>query len=129
MASSESLLPVTSQQDPLSDSSRSDPIPETRRRRPIKVHLAVYSGFLLIALYVTLIVTHDGSGRKNGANDETATESRARLAGVSEKRVSDGRKTEAFAWNNTMLSWQRTAFHFQPEENWMNGMKKKRLFY
>ncbi|VVA93688.1 unnamed protein product [Arabis nemorensis] len=126
MASTESLLPLTSQQqDPLFDSSRSDPNPETHRRRPIKVHLAVYSGFLLIALYVTLIVTHDGSRAKNG---ETTTESRARLAGVSEKRVSDDQKSEAFPWNNTLLSWQRTAFHFQPENNWMNDPNGP-LFY
>lgn len=130
MASSESLLLVTSQQDPLSD-SRSDSIPETRRRRPITVHFAVLSGFLLIALYVALIVTHDGSARNNYVNHEAAAESRARLAGVSEKsnervsRLSDDRKTEAFEWNNTMLSWQRTAFHFQPEKNWMNGMNKR----
>ncbi|KAF3567563.1 hypothetical protein DY000_02012612 [Brassica cretica] len=127
MASSESLLPVSSQQDPLSDSRR-DSIPESRRRRPIKVHLAIYSGFLLIALYVTLVITHGGSAPKNDVNDDTTVESRARLAGVSEKsndhiwNLSNDLKGEAFAWNNTVLSWQRTAFHFQPEKNWMNGI-------
>jgi len=127
MASTEALLPVTSLQDPLSE-SRSDRIPETRRRRPIKVHLAVYSGLLLIALYVTLIVTHDGS------KAEIATESRPRMAGVSEKSndgvwiSSDDGKVESFPWNNTILSWQRTAFHFQPEKNWMNGTNIKCSF-
>nr|VDC59351.1 unnamed protein product [Brassica rapa] len=130
MASSESLLPVTSQHDPLSESS-SNSIPETRRRKPTKVHLVVYSGFLLIALYITLIVTHTRPVSTKGANDEKTVASRARLAGVSEKsnehiwKMSDDREGEAFAWNNTMLSWQRTAFHFQPEKNWMNGP----LFY
>lgn len=48
-------------------------------------------------------------------------------AGVSEKSnvfLSGANKvgeTESFPWNNTMLSWQRTSFHFQPEKNWMNG--------
>ncbi|WZZ13019.1 hypothetical protein YC2023_106108 [Brassica napus] len=130
MASSESLLPVTSQHDLLSESS-SNSIPETRRRKPTKVHLVVYSGFLLIALYITLIVTHTRPVSTKGANDEKTVASRARLAGVSEKsnehiwKMSDDREGEAFAWNNTMLSWQRTAFHFQPEKNWMNGP----LFY
>ena len=125
MASSESLLPVTSQHDPLSESS-SNSIPETRRGKPIQ--LVVYSGFLLIALYITLIVTHTRPVRTKGANDEKTAASRARLAGVSEKsndhiwKISDDREGEAFAWNNTMLSWQRTAFHFQPEKNWMNGI-------
>ncbi|KAL0382289.1 UNVERIFIED_CONTAM: Beta-fructofuranosidase, soluble isoenzyme I [Sesamum calycinum] len=36
---------------------------------------------------------------------------------------SDGGLT--FYWSNVMLSWQRTAYHFQPEKNWMNGP----LFY
>jgi beta-fructofuranosidase len=53
--------------------------------------------------------------------------SRGVSAGVSEKsnrlftknNHNNGRML--FPWNNTMLSWQRTAFHFQPEENWMNG--------
>ncbi|EOA33750.1 hypothetical protein CARUB_v10019944mg [Capsella rubella] len=124
MHSSEALLPVTSQQDPLSK-SRSDTIPDTSWRRHIKLHIAVFSSLILIALYVTHIVTHEGS------NDETATESRASLAGVSDKsnerfwRVFDGPKREAFPWNDTMLSWQRTTFHFQPENHWMNGP----LFY
>ncbi|KAL2962291.1 hypothetical protein AAZX31_17G134000 [Glycine max] len=51
--------------------------------------------------------------------------SRGVSSGVSEKSssmffaVKDG-ASEAFPWDNSMLSWQRTAFHFQPEKNWMN---------
>ncbi|WVZ03319.1 hypothetical protein V8G54_024125 [Vigna mungo] len=26
----------------------------------------------------------------------------------------------SYNWTNAMLSWQRTAFHFQPQKNWMN---------
>ncbi|CAJ1958615.1 unnamed protein product [Sphenostylis stenocarpa] len=26
----------------------------------------------------------------------------------------------SFNWTNAMFSWQRTAFHFQPQKNWMN---------
>ncbi|KAK4403491.1 Beta-fructofuranosidase, soluble isoenzyme I [Sesamum angolense] len=33
---------------------------------------------------------------------------------------SDGGLT--FAWSNVILSWQRTAYHFQPEKNWMNAV-------
>ena len=48
--------------------------------------------------------------------------SRGVSAGVSEKanRLMGGEE-EWSHWNNTMLSWQRTAYHFQPEKNWMNG--------
>ncbi|KAL3743225.1 hypothetical protein ACJRO7_018518 [Eucalyptus globulus] len=43
--------------------------------------------------------------------------------GVSAKsnRVFAGANLRGFPWNNSMLSWQRTAYHFQPEKNWMNG--------
>jgi beta-fructofuranosidase len=27
----------------------------------------------------------------------------------------------SYNWTNAMFSWQRTAYHFQPEKNWMNG--------
>lgn len=118
MASSDALLPVIFQRKPLSDSRSDDLILESRRRQPIKVHRAVI--LLLVALYVTLIVIHNESASKNGGSNETTTKSPAPLAGVSEKR--NFRKTEPFAWKNTMLSWQRTAFHFQPEKNWMNGI-------
>ncbi|KAJ0265527.1 Acid beta-fructofuranosidase 3 [Hirschfeldia incana] len=121
MASSDALLPVILRRKPLSDSISDDLILENRRRQPVKVHRAVI--LLLIALYVALIVIHNGSASKKGGSDETTTKSHAHLAGVSEKR--NFRKTEQFAWSSTMLSWQRTAFHFQPGKNWMNGP----LFY
>ncbi|XP_052726087.1 acid beta-fructofuranosidase isoform X2 [Vigna angularis] len=49
--------------------------------------------------------------------------SRGVSSGVSEKsswmlKSSNG---ESYPWSNSMLSWQRTAYHFQPEKNWMNG--------
>ncbi|XP_014491804.1 acid beta-fructofuranosidase [Vigna radiata var. radiata] len=48
--------------------------------------------------------------------------SRGVSLGVSEKsswmlKSSNG---ESYPWSNSMLSWQRTAYHFQPEKNWMN---------
>ncbi|XP_047173586.1 acid beta-fructofuranosidase [Vigna umbellata] len=51
--------------------------------------------------------------------------SRGVSSGVSEKSsnllfASEGGASEAFPWDNSMLSWQRTSFHFQPEKNWMN---------
>ncbi|CAJ1928345.1 unnamed protein product [Sphenostylis stenocarpa] len=44
--------------------------------------------------------------------------SRGVSSGVSWK--SSFNNDESYPWNNTMLSWQRTVFHFQPEKNWMN---------
>ncbi|KAG5089840.1 hypothetical protein AAZX31_01G197200 [Glycine max] len=52
------------------------------------------------------------------------TLSRGVSAGVSEKSSwlfnSNNGNGESYPWNNSMLSWQRTAYHFQPEKNWMN---------
>lgn len=30
-------------------------------------------------------------------------------------------KSNSYDWTDAMFSWQRTAFHFQPQKNWMNG--------
>ncbi|KAL5728216.1 beta-fructofuranosidase [Ranunculus cassubicifolius] len=40
--------------------------------------------------------------------------------GVSEKSSWPVSAGESFPWTNSMLSWQRTAYHFQPEKNWIN---------
>lgn len=59
--------------------------------------------------------------------------SRGVSAGVSEKsnskRLFGSSFRESFPWNNSMLSWQRTAFHFQPEKNWMNGNNSFVIFF
>lgn len=41
--------------------------------------------------------------------------------GVSAKSNTFLSQQGSYNWTNAMLSWQRTAFHFQPERNWMNG--------
>ncbi|KAH9626198.1 hypothetical protein KSS87_022247 [Heliosperma pusillum] len=49
---------------------------------------------------------------------------RGKNHGVSEK-ANDlplrGVKLPFYDWNDVQLAWQRTAFHFQPRKNWMNG--------
>ncbi|XP_042469784.1 beta-fructofuranosidase 1-like [Zingiber officinale] len=47
--------------------------------------------------------------------------SRGLATGVSDK--SSGSRLffkPSYPWTNSMLLWQRTSFHFQPEKNWMN---------
>jgi beta-fructofuranosidase len=48
--------------------------------------------------------------------------SRGVSAGVSEKANVNlkGAQEKGYPQNDSMLSWQRTSFHFQPEKNWMN---------
>ncbi|CAI0377782.1 unnamed protein product [Linum tenue] len=43
--------------------------------------------------------------------------------GVSAKSIPGNLDEEgvSYNWTNAMFAWQRTAYHFQPQRNWMNG--------
>ncbi|PNX86813.1 acid beta-fructofuranosidase-like protein, partial [Trifolium pratense] len=105
-----------------------------------EIHLIVF-GFLLLASLITFsgyiasnnnvvsVVPHADVSFSDEVTKPNTVVSRGVSAGVSEKSnmflsAAGGNKvvgeSESFPWNNTMLSWQRTAFHFQPEKNWMN---------
>ncbi|KAL0452571.1 UNVERIFIED_CONTAM: Beta-fructofuranosidase, soluble isoenzyme I [Sesamum latifolium] len=104
-------------------------------RRPKKLLASIlFSSFLLLSLVVLILnqrpakldtVETTPSTSVNDfspARPLTEPPSRGVSMGASEKvfrRVSGGELT--FSWSNVMLSWQRTAYHFQPEKNWMNG--------
>ena len=47
--------------------------------------------------------------------------SRGKDFGVSEKASGAYSVDGGFPWSNTMLQWQRTGFHFQPDMHYMNG--------
>lgn len=114
------------------------------RKRQFKELLAVFSGLLMLSLLVVIISSGHNSDSHANKNEpvflakEPYTTRPAKLrpvsrgiaAGVSEKsnRLADAVDGPAFPWNNSMLSWQRTAFHFQPEKNWMNDPNGP-LFY
>ena len=104
-------------------------------RRPFKGFLVILSVLLFVGLLMTLIgETGPGGSELTDLTLNAPAEftnisaqflepaSRGPSAGVSEKsfRLHSGEKAP-FPWSNTMLSWQRTAYHFQPEKNWMNG--------
>ncbi|XP_010264216.1 PREDICTED: beta-fructofuranosidase, soluble isoenzyme I-like [Nelumbo nucifera] len=107
-------------------------------RRSIKVILStLLSGVFLLALVMVLIgdqrsedptvVAVKGdyqpySSSKTSEILKPAKVSRGVSEGVSEKtyRLFSAEDGASFPWSNLMLSWQRTAFHFQPENNWMN---------
>ncbi|KAJ4827995.1 hypothetical protein Tsubulata_031200 [Turnera subulata] len=139
------FLPISRPSDhytPLPDGSHTSKQPAARHRS--KKMVAGFLGALFLFLFFGAIVDHnkqkvakdfclpvDGDD-DNAFNGEVTPEllksgvSRGSPAGVSEKtnRIplkKGGGLKEEFSWNNSMLSWQRTAFHFQPEKNWMNG--------
>lgn len=116
------------------------------QRIHVKEVLALFAGVVMVSLLVVIIGNtakeaneYHGNSRSDkpmllaaSPSKEPATKTeklkavtRGLTAGVSEKssRLYSGGAgvgTLAYSWNNSMLSWQRTAFHFQPEKNWMN---------
>ncbi|XP_073220755.1 acid beta-fructofuranosidase isoform X2 [Cicer arietinum] len=95
-----------------------------------KTVVAVFWGMLVVVSLVALTsngnIDHVSTSASTNKDLNTETlPARGVCAGVSEKSntrlFTNNNNGEWFPWNNSMLSWQRTAFHFQPEKNWMNG--------
>lgn len=90
--------------------------------------LAQVAAMLVLVLVAALLFwprprprSESGGRRPPVPHPEHEGVSRGAKEGVSEKSTgsligSGG----AYNWTNSMLHWQRTAFHFQPEKNWMN---------
>ncbi|KAG6525598.1 hypothetical protein ZIOFF_015560 [Zingiber officinale] len=88
-----------------------------------------------VLILCLLALAYDGAGRPARSSAPAAihgarrTEqarslplSRGPARGVSEKSTASRLfSSHSFRWSDSMLRWQRTAFHFQPEKNWMNG--------
>ncbi|MBA0657036.1 hypothetical protein Goklo_009347 [Gossypium klotzschianum] len=127
---------------PVSSHAGSDPTgPSENRRKPMKLQLSIFFVLLTVGFFAALLTSNNGSDNgfvkenEHGSLASPSSEkqlrpvSRGPAVGVSEKSnrlfAKDNENQLAYPWNNSMLSWQRTAFHFQPEKNWMNGP----LFY
>lgn len=109
---------------------------------PIKTRLFSKSAFLLISgiLAIRLLVGlgyNINNGDRGGGmvvpdNPDILSGSMGQLPrgvaeGVSAKSVGSSSgllgaaRRRFFPWTNRILGWERTAFHFQPKKNWMNG--------
>ncbi|RDY00284.1 Beta-fructofuranosidase, soluble isoenzyme I, partial [Mucuna pruriens] len=89
------------------------------RARPQKGTLVFIGSIVFLMSLFTLIInlqSHDEPIEK---------QLRGVAEGVSAKSNPYLSQIPSYNWTNAMLSWQRTAFHFQPQRNWMNGP----LFY
>lgn len=126
------------------------PAEKQQRRRSLKIGLLVFSGLMISALIMSFMDFGKQPNVANmkakkpddlslrpppenlagvqvmpGSNDLLFTMTRGKPHGVSEKAnglPQRGLKVPFFDWNDLQLSWQRTAFHFQPQKNWMNGI-------
>ena len=111
--------------------------PQVTRRKPIKEQLSIFFGLLAVGLFAALLIGNNVSDNDHVNEKECGSlasltskkpvpwrpVSRGPAAGVSEKSnfANVHENLLAYPWNNSMLTWQRTAFHFQPERIWMNG--------
>ncbi|KAJ7982549.1 acid beta-fructofuranosidase-like [Quillaja saponaria] len=123
---------------PLPDNPSSENT-STPSRRPLKGGFVVILGasaiFLLSLIGIILNQTQqiplenpEKSDRSSLSTKTTSFSniSRPLLArgvaeGVSAKSYPSQSNQLSYNWTNAMFSWQRTAFHFQPQKNWMNG--------
>uniref|UniRef100_A0ACD5UU21 Uncharacterized protein n=2 Tax=Avena sativa TaxID=4498 RepID=A0ACD5UU21_AVESA len=110
--------------------------PPARQKRPSTVLLAIVCTVLLLSLFGLVLYRprRDDGGQASVARpgDQVVAAAghvvevaatRGVAQGVSEKSTAPallGGGRRAYEWTNAMLAWQRTAFHFQPEKNWMN---------
>ncbi|KAH7668353.1 Beta-fructofuranosidase protein [Dioscorea alata] len=102
---------------PLASSSSSPP-----PLRPLKL-LSFALATALLTLVVFFNVHHRSDPSPNPILHPSSPLSRGPSHGVSEKTSGISslfHSNPFFPWTNHMLQWQRTAFHFQPEKNWMN---------
>ncbi|URD84061.1 hypothetical protein MUK42_05466 [Musa troglodytarum] len=96
----------------------------TSRKKYLRVLAFAASAALILC--VAAFVSYSSSGARrtdlpgNGASEPRRRISRGPAEGVSEKSsVGLLRSSPSYPWTNSMLLWQRTAFHFQPQKNWM----------
>ncbi|XWS36945.1 hypothetical protein CRYUN_Cryun19dG0001300 [Craigia yunnanensis] len=116
---------------PLPDHPSSAGAPVTRRR-PLKGFAAIFASVVFLLSLVTLIINQSQEPllRSNRDPSPSPTSKPASFSKTQPRGVAEGVSAKSnpslldkvsFNWTNAMFSWQRTAYHFQPEKNWMNG--------
>lgn len=118
---------------PLPDHPNLAGAPTSLRRRRLSVSAVIIASVVFLISLVALIsfnqvtqttlTTSSFEDHHDAKRASFSAEPRGVAQGVSAKSypslLSDERLR--FNWTNAMFSWQRTAFHFQPQKNWMNG--------
>ncbi|KAK7312080.1 hypothetical protein VNO77_35649 [Canavalia gladiata] len=91
-------------------------------RRTLKGTLVIVFLMSLVATIVIIRQSHESNLQKQQNKPTISVPLRPRgvAEGVSAKSNSYLSHMVPYNWTNAMLSWQRTAFHFQPQRNWMN---------
>ncbi|XP_010536536.1 PREDICTED: acid beta-fructofuranosidase-like [Tarenaya hassleriana] len=103
----------------------------TISRRPFKglssiiFSLITISSFVALVMMMVMTSPHQGHDHDHDPSSSSYDDvARGVREGVSAKSnpasYRGGEDGVSFDWTNAMFSWQRSAFHFQPEKNWMN---------
>lgn len=91
---------------------------ESSHRTPSKVIIVTFGSIVFLMSLVALIINQSGHNISNNMQELPSGVAQ----GVSTKsNPSSNFHQVSYNWTNAMFSWQRTAFHFQPQKNWMNG--------
>ncbi|KAE8678219.1 hypothetical protein F3Y22_tig00111427pilonHSYRG00010 [Hibiscus syriacus] len=88
--------------------------------RPLK-------GFAVVIFLLTLIVIMTNHLPNTEPSASATLQPRGVAEGVSAKSNPSLLNQAPFNWTNAMFSWQRSAYHFQPQKNWMNDPNGKFL--
>lgn len=120
-SSSSSYTPLPGQPEPVISPPAASGH-DTRRKPPLGVFtVTALSAAFLVSFAVMMTLTLGPEPPPEAPGKDAAWPSRGAVQGVSEKAFrgipGDG---PSYNWTNAMLTWQRTAYHFQPQRNWMN---------
>ncbi|OWM79457.1 hypothetical protein CDL15_Pgr022869 [Punica granatum] len=109
------------------DPSVATPPVESRQRRPIRGFIGILASVMFLLSLVGLIVNENPKSPsrmvipENNLEDPSNVRPRGEMEGVSAKSYPSVRDRLSYNWTKSEFAWQRTAYHFQPEKNWMNG--------
>ncbi|RRT46585.1 hypothetical protein B296_00054347 [Ensete ventricosum] len=118
---------------PLLHPDHSAATPSPKRKKCLQL-LSFAAGSSVLIVCVVALVSYGSNSASwagldgNGVSGTRRGVSRGLAEGVSEKSSAAMlRSSPSYPWTNSMLLWQRTAFHFQPQKNWMNGQPCPRI--
>lgn len=119
---------------PLIDAGKDPTRTPAKSRRPSRVVVLLLAGLLAVALLVAVALNYKGNrdedsfpfdkivvSSTNRPENRVPAVARGVEEGVSAKSFIPLSGSPKCHWTNKMLTWQRTAYHFQPKKNWMNG--------
>jgi beta-fructofuranosidase len=104
-------------------------------RRPLRGFVVILASVVFLVSLVALIINQSQqpldaaergrlplTSKTKSFSDISSPVPRGVAQGVSAKsNPSFSGHEVSYNWTNAMFSWQRTAYHFKPEKNWMNG--------